>query len=120
MSDFARIDEVMLWVQDLARSIAFYEQTLNIPVADRNPNYTRLVLAGTGIALRPSRSKRPIHAQTGPELVFRVADIHATHKRLADAGVPFDKPPFRPQPDRDVWLAFFHDPDGNRLQLVQG
>lgn len=119
MSEFKRIAEVMLWVQNIARATAFYETALGIPVVDRSPHFTRLDLAGTGITLHPSSDKRPIRPQTGPELVFLVTDIHATHQRLAAIGVPFDKAPFRPQSECSTWLAFFRDPDGNRLQLVQ-
>ena len=119
MSEFKQITEVMLWVQDIARATAFYERALGIPVVDRNPHFTRLGLAGTGITLRPSSDKRPIRPQTGAELVFQVTDIHATHQRLVAIGVPFDKAPFRWQSECTTWLAAFRDPDGNRLQLVQ-
>ncbi|MBM3958266.1 MAG: hypothetical protein FJ314_00610 [SAR202 cluster bacterium] len=45
-----------------------------------------------------------------------VTDIHAVHRRLTERGVAFIRPPER---ERWGWLATFHDPDGNTLQLLQ-
>lgn len=45
-----------------------------------------------------------------------VTDIHAVHRRLIARGVQFIRPPER---ERWGWLATFHDPDGNTLQLLQ-
>lgn len=45
-----------------------------------------------------------------------VTDIHAVHRRLVERGVKFIRPPER---ERWGWLATFHDPDGNTLQLLQ-
>src|SRR5262245_66357541 len=46
-----------------------------------------------------------------------VADIRATHARLAAAGVTFSRPP--EQEPWGGWVASFADPDGNILQLLQ-
>lgn len=45
-----------------------------------------------------------------------VTDIHAVADRLRTNGVEFIRPPGR---ERWGWLATFHDPDGNTLQLLQ-
>jgi predicted enzyme related to lactoylglutathione lyase len=45
-----------------------------------------------------------------------VNDIHAVASRLSGKGVRFIRPPER---ERWGWLATFHDPDGNTLQLLQ-
>lgn len=45
-----------------------------------------------------------------------VTDIHAVADRLRSKGVSFIRPPSR---ERWGWLATFHDPDGNTLQLLQ-
>jgi predicted enzyme related to lactoylglutathione lyase len=45
-----------------------------------------------------------------------VTDIHAVADRLGAKGVRFIRPPER---ERWGWLATFHDPDGNTLQLLQ-
>ena len=46
-----------------------------------------------------------------------VDDIHAVAARLASNGVDFARPP--EQEPWGGWVATFHDPDGNTLQLLQ-
>jgi predicted enzyme related to lactoylglutathione lyase len=46
-----------------------------------------------------------------------VSDIHAAHMRLEAAGVAFTRPP--EQEPWGGWIATFHDPDGNTVQLLQ-
>jgi predicted enzyme related to lactoylglutathione lyase len=46
-----------------------------------------------------------------------VDDIHATHARLAEAGVVFSRAPARES--WGGWVATFSDPDGNTLQIFQ-
>ncbi len=46
-------------------------------------------------------------------LAFRVDDIYATCRRLADAGVTINRPP------RDGHMAFVKTPDGISIELLQ-
>jgi predicted enzyme related to lactoylglutathione lyase len=46
-----------------------------------------------------------------------VDHIHAEHRRLADIGVNFVRPPERES--WGGWVATFKDPDDNLLQLLQ-
>jgi len=46
-----------------------------------------------------------------------VSDIHATAAALESRGVTFTRP--RAQESWGGWIATFHDPDGNTLQLLQ-
>ena len=46
-----------------------------------------------------------------------VDDIHAAAARLRDRGVQFARPP--EQEPWGGWIATFHDPDGNTIQLLQ-
>lgn len=46
-----------------------------------------------------------------------VNDIHTAAARLRDAGVEFTRSP--EQEPRGGWIATFHDPDGNTIQLLQ-
>ncbi len=46
-----------------------------------------------------------------------VDDIHAVAARLSSNGVTFTRPP--EQEPWGGWVATFHDPDGNTLQLLQ-
>ena len=53
-------------------------------------------------------------------LYFKVEDIHAEFTRLKAAGVKFAEEPHRIArlADREIWLAAFHDPEGNLLALM--
>ena len=46
-------------------------------------------------------------------LAYRVDDIHATCRRLMDAGVTINRPP------RDGHMAFVRSPDGISIELLQ-
>src|SRR5690606_24915258 len=46
-----------------------------------------------------------------------VDDIHATADRLRGSGVAFTREP--EQEPWGGWIATFHDPDGNTMQLLQ-
>jgi len=51
---------------------------------------------------------------------FEVKDIAATHKELTAKGIEFHIPPkLFPDENPAVKLAFFKDPDGNDLELVE-
>ena len=46
-----------------------------------------------------------------------VDDVDAEHARLAALGVEFDMPPT--DAEAGIRLAFFRDPDGNRLEIIK-
>jgi hypothetical protein len=50
----------------------------------------------------------------------KVPDINQAHAALAARGVEFERPPHLTarMPDRDLWMAFFRDPDGNLPALM--
>jgi catechol 2,3-dioxygenase-like lactoylglutathione lyase family enzyme len=51
---------------------------------------------------------------------FQVADIAAVHKELIEKGITFHiEPRLFPETSPAVKLAFFKDPDGNELELVE-
>jgi predicted enzyme related to lactoylglutathione lyase len=97
---------------------AFYVDTLElIPRSDRerfvnfdwgNQRFTVSVHEGvTGVTSDPLRLM----------INFDVDDIYAVAARLASNGVDFARLP--EQEPWGGWVATFHDPDGNTLQLLQ-
>lgn len=54
-------------------------------------------------------------------LYLRCTDIEQQFQRLIDLGIEVERPPqlVAPMPDHDLWLAFFRDPDGNLLALLE-
>jgi methylmalonyl-CoA/ethylmalonyl-CoA epimerase len=66
------------------------------------------------------RSAGESASRPGSILYFQVDDIQAMHQELVNRGVAFRQPPHRiaKLPDREVWMAFFDDPEGNILALM--
>jgi len=53
-------------------------------------------------------------------LYFTVPDIAGAHETLVARGVTFIQPPHLVTrlPQGELWLAFFHDSEGNTLALL--
>jgi predicted enzyme related to lactoylglutathione lyase len=56
----------------------------------------------------------------GSVLYFTVSDIQASHDALEARGVTFRQAPhlIARLADREVWMAFFEDTEGNTLALM--
>jgi predicted enzyme related to lactoylglutathione lyase len=103
-------------VSDMQRAVAFYSETLGF---ERGPQYgdewAEIRANGVTIGLHPG-GKRPVaphhrHLSIG----LRVDDLDAAVKRLEADGVQFTQAPI----DRGSRLAYFTDPDGNPLYLIE-
>jgi len=97
---------------------AFYVETLGLtPRSDRE----RFVNFDWGAQrLTVSVHQGVTRATTDPlrlMINLNVDDIHAVAARLAANGVEFTRAP--EQEPWGGWVATFHDPDGNTLQLLQ-
>lgn len=119
------LHQVALGCADLARSVAFYRDTLGLAfIAEFDPAGLAFFRLGeTRLLLERSDAPEP-----GSAVVYlRVGDIQAAYTNLRERGVRFDGEPhlihrdadgtFGP-PGREEWMAFFRDPDGNVLALA--
>ena len=65
----------------------------------------------------------PANAQVGKSSViyYKVDDLPAAYETLTKRGVAFVGEPhlIAKLPDHDLWMAFFRDPSGNLLALVE-
>jgi catechol 2,3-dioxygenase-like lactoylglutathione lyase family enzyme len=124
------LNHVELGVASLSRSLELYADLLGFPVQestvdssgravavlDCGPGTLRLLEVGDGG--RPSDWDRD-DLQCGiRHFGMKVADVDVWARRLRDAGVTFALDPF--DAFGDVRIAFFFDPDGAYLELVQG
>ena len=108
---------------DLPRARAFYEQVLGLRMTEQND--FACVFDANGTMLRVTavaEVARPGYTVLG----WRVADIEATVRDLAERGVVFLRYNGMDQDDDGVWttpggdkVAWFADPDGNVLSLTQ-
>jgi catechol 2,3-dioxygenase-like lactoylglutathione lyase family enzyme len=115
--DVARVDFVAVPVQDLARAVAFYTDTLGLK---RNPNsserWVEFELGNVTLALVSPDVMGPEFEARGHQMPisFRVPDVQDAMETLEAQGIEF---PHGMIDSGVCYFATFHDPDGNALQL---
>jgi lactoylglutathione lyase len=114
----------MVRVQDLDKSIAFYE-LLGLKEVRRSVNdkarYTLVFMAAPGQEQCPVEltfnwdgdSGLPSDSRHFGHLAYRVDDIYGLCQKLMDAGVIINRPP------RDGHMAFVRSPDNISIELIQ-
>ncbi len=117
---FTKVDDVFFNVDDMERALAFYRDTLGLPVEYESEDWVELDAGNVTVALRRYGSGpegRPeLGVGEGATLVFEVDDIEAAKAELEDKGVRFIGGIF--EYDR-VRLAAFEDLNGNVLQIFE-
>jgi catechol 2,3-dioxygenase-like lactoylglutathione lyase family enzyme len=112
----AKVGVVMLGVTDLARSAAFYRDTLGLASQGEVPGEFAFFNAGSAmLALSVPLMKNSEHVVGATEIVFAVEDVRAAHAALRERGVVFTVEPRVVNPP--MWSANFNDPDGHRLSI---
>jgi uncharacterized protein (TIGR00369 family) len=101
-------------MSDLDAAIRFYVDALGLRLAMRFGTEWAAIYAGGGliIGLEPGTSSRQ---SDGTVSLWTNEPLESTMDTLASRGVAFDGPIVVQDM---VQLAFFHDPDGNRLSLT--
>lgn len=107
-------DAVYYHVSDMERSIAFYRDTLGIPLVSRD-YVARFNLDGVLFELVPNPPATPLPGTGNARLSLGVKDIYEATRQLELKGV--HATPVKPEPGG--LLSFFRDPDGNELCLWQ-
>lgn len=113
-------ERFVIYVSDMARSTAFYRDTLGLPLKFSSPGWTEFNNSGTTLALHRSMASEsgPVRPAAGQAtIVFVVEDIQGTYETLKGQGIEFSLPP-QAQPS-GITLAVFHDPDGFGITLQQ-
>ena len=117
--NLSRIGQIAMNVRDLDRAVGFYRDTLGLPfLFTAPPRLAFFDCAGVRLLLDVAEDKEFDHP--GSILYFAVDDIRQSHRRLASRGVRFRTEPhlIARLPDREVWMAFFDDTEGNTLALM--
>jgi methylmalonyl-CoA/ethylmalonyl-CoA epimerase len=114
-----QIGQIALPVRDVDRSEAFYEKALGLRKLYRFGDLSFFDCAGVRLLL----DKTDDAADFKPRgcIYFRCADIVLAVGELAKRGVVFTSLPhlIARMEDHDLWMAFFTDPDGHTLALMQ-
>ncbi len=114
------IGQIHISVTDIDRAVEFYRDTLGMqflfqvpgqPMAFFRCGEVRLYL---GVPESEEFRSKPVH-------YYRVDDVDAAYAELGGRGVEFEHGPHRVHEDdaHELWLAFFKDPDGNHLAVME-
>ena len=110
----------IVFVSDMARSVAFYRDILGLPLGFESPEWTEFETPGSKLALHladgpavPSQNMAPAgQCQLG----FSVEDIDAFHQEMIAKGVTCLQPP---EEEDFGTLAEYADPDGLPFSVVE-
>ncbi|MGA8756395.1 MAG: VOC family protein [Stellaceae bacterium] len=113
------IGQIALPVVDTDRAEAFYENVIGLRKLYRFGDLSFFDCAGVRLLLDKATSPTEFRPQGC--IYFRCADIGLTVAELERRGITFTDPPHRiaPMDDHDLWMAFFKDPDGHTLAVMQ-
>jgi catechol 2,3-dioxygenase-like lactoylglutathione lyase family enzyme len=114
------IGQIHVSVTDLDRAISFYHETLGLPLLFRVSEQPMAFLDAGGVRLYLGVPESPA-SRSSPLLYFRVPDIQAAYESLSDRGVRFEGQPHvvHRSEQTELWIAFFADPDGTTLALME-
>ena len=119
VAGLSRIGQISMIARDLERAITFYRDALGLPFLFKAPPQLAFFdCAGVRLLVDVPQDKEFDHP--GSILYFAVDDIRAMHRLLVSRGVTFRDEPhvIARLPDREVWMAFFDDTEGNTLALM--
>lgn len=112
------IGQIAVTVTDISRSVKYYREVLGLPMLFEAPGMAFFRAGDVRLMLAIPESAGD--ARYSSIVYFRVDDIQVACQELADRGVSFTHEPRLVHRGRetDLWLAFFKDPDGNALALM--
>jgi methylmalonyl-CoA/ethylmalonyl-CoA epimerase len=112
------IAQVALTVRDLARAVAFYRDTLGLPLLFEVPGLAFFNCHGIRLMLSPGEP--PDKEPHGTYLYYKVADLPASFAQLKDRGVVILREPHlvAKMPDHELWMSFFKDSEGNTFAAM--
>jgi predicted enzyme related to lactoylglutathione lyase len=114
------IAQIHLSVTDIARAVPFYRDVLRLPLLFESSAQKMAFFECDGIRLYVGEAE-PGPDLSHPLLYFRVDDIDKAYRSLKRRGTPFEGPPrlAHEEESAQLWLAFFRDPDGTLLALME-
>ena len=104
-----RLAYVMKFVSDMDAALAFYRDTLGLPLKFQTPGWSEFQTGETTLALHIASDDNPA---SGCELGFSVEGIEAFHAAKTAAGITFTRPPTK---EHGVKLATFLDCEGAKV-----
>ena len=117
--NLSQIGQIALPVADVDRAEAFYEQVIGLRKLYRFGDLSFFDCAGVRLLLEKAADPATITPRGC--IYFRCADIALAVAELDKRGLKFKSRPhlIARMEDHDLWMAFFKDPDGHTLALMQ-
>lgn len=117
--NLSHIGQIGLPVSDPDRSEAFYADVLGLRKLYRFGDLVFFDCAGVRLLLE--KVAKPEDLVPRGCIYFRCADIALTVRELEKRGLTFTGRPHLTarMDDHDLWMAFFQDPDGHTLAVMQ-
>ena len=114
----SRIGQIAMTVQDLARAIAFYRDTLGLRfLFEAAPSMAFFDCGGVRLMLSVAEKAGQSYSSV---IYYKVDDIQLAFETIAARGATVERNPhlLAKMPDHDLWMAFFRDSEGNLLALM--
>jgi catechol 2,3-dioxygenase-like lactoylglutathione lyase family enzyme len=114
------IGQIHVSVSDIDRSVAFYRDVLGARFLFQVPGQPMAFFDLGGVRLYLGKPESP-DFRSSPILYFTVDDVDEAHRALRQRGVEFlDEPHVVNRTESsELWMAFFRDPDGTHLALME-
>jgi methylmalonyl-CoA/ethylmalonyl-CoA epimerase len=114
-----RIGQIALAVRDVDAAEAFYRDTLGLRVLYRFGDLAFFDCRGVRLMIEKANDQSSI-GRNSP-IYFSCPDIVYAVRELKKRKLAFTSEPhlIAKMEDHDLWMAFFEDPDGNTLALMQ-
>lgn len=109
------IPMVLVFVSDVARSVAWYQETLELPLIYKDKGFASLQVGEQRLALHSGDSAGEKLTKGGSIPVFRVEEYQAAKAALELRGCEF----YFENSTPNAVFGSFRDPDGNPLQIMQ-
>ena len=117
-----KVNYAIVFVSDMSRSVAFYRDTLGLPLRFESAEWTEFATTGSTIALHATNTKRnvpddPLNTPAGScRTGFCVPDLSAYHRRLVALGVVCAQ---EPKNVHGAKIAMYVDPDGMGISVSE-
>jgi len=108
-------------VRSLPRSIAFYRDSLGLPLLFEAPPKLAFFRCNSVRLMLSEGEKQSSNSPSTTVIYFKAAPLQKIHSELLQRGATFEEPPHlvAQMPDHELWMAFFRDPDGHPFGLME-
>jgi len=118
-SSISGLRQLAYVVSDVPQALAFFQQLGLSLLFQPAPQLAFIALGSVRIMLTQPQGAGAVGQNS--VLYLQCQSIEAEYQRLLDIGVMGERPAqcVAQMPGHDLWLAFFRDPDGNLLALLE-